>query len=149
MSAFIYFLIIMLTLLALCLALVVLGFEMATFLIIMLTLLALCLALVVLGFRMVKSSRTLGLQPLGYATITIMVGVTLAGLLAFPFGWAVNVTLLAFIVVLLALGLILAKIGPRRVSFRVLGYAAIGIGVALTALLVLAFWDTWVAFTRD
>ena len=119
------------------------------FLIIMLTLLALCLALVVLGFRMVKSSRTLGLQPLGYATITIMVGVTLAGLLAFPFGWAVNVTLLAFIVVLLALGLILAKIGPRRVSFRVLGYAAIGIGVALTALLVLAFWDTWVAFTRD
>ena len=69
------------------------------FLIIMLTLLALSLALVVLGFTMVKSSRTLGLQPLGYATITIMVGVALAGLLAFPFGWAVNVTLLAFIVV--------------------------------------------------
>ena len=70
------------------------------FLIIMLTLLALSLALVVLGFTMVKSSRTLGLQPLGYATITIMVGVALAGLLAFPFGWAVNITLLAFIVAL-------------------------------------------------
>ena len=42
----------------------------------------------------------------------------------------IMLTLLAFIVVLLALGLILAKIGPRRVSFRVLGYAAIGIGVA-------------------
>ena len=40
----------------------------------------------------------------------------------------IMLTLLAFIVVLLALGLILAKIGPRRVSFRVLGYAAIGIG---------------------
>ena len=149
MSALFYSLIIMLTLLALNLALVVLGFEMATFLIIMLTLLALCLALVVLGFRMVKSSRTLGLQPLGYATITVMVGVTLAGLLAFPFGWAVNVTLLAFIVVLLALGLILAKIGPRRVSFRRLGYGVIGIRVALTALLVFAFRDSWVAFTRD
>ncbi len=118
-------------------------------LIIMLTLLAFSLALVVRGFTMVKSRRTLGLQPLGYATITIMVGVALAGLLAFSFGWAVNVTLLAFIVLLLALGLILAKIGPRRVSFRVLGYAAIGIGVALTALLVLAFRDAWVTFTRD
>ena len=117
------------------------------FLIIMLTLLALSLALLVRGFTMVKSRRTLGLQPLGYATI--MVGVALAGLLAFSFGWAVNVTLLAFIVLLLALGLILAKIGPRRVSFRVLGYAAIGIGVALTALLVLTFRDAWVTFTRD
>ena len=98
---------------------------------------------------MTKSNRTLGLQPLGYATLTIMIGVALAGLLAFSFGWSVNITLLAFIVVLLALGLILAKVRRRRVSFRVLGYAVIGIGVALTALLVFASWDSWVTFARD
>ena len=42
----------------------------------------------------------------------------------------IMLTLLAFIVLLLALGLILAKIGPRRVSFRRLGYGVIGIGAA-------------------
>ena len=68
---------------------------------------------------------------------------------AFIYFLIIMLTLLALCLALLALGFTMVKSRRRRVSFRVLGYAVIGIRVALTALLVFAFRDSWVAFTRD
>ena len=90
------------------------------------------------GVISARSRRTLGVRTLGHA-VTV-VAVALAGLLLGSFGWLFNIIVLVLVSALLVLGVVLAQ-SRRTLGFRLLGYAAILMGITLTVMLILILWE--------
>lgn len=94
-------------------------------------------SLLVLGVISARSRRRLRVRTFGYA-VTV-VAAALAGLLLGSFGWLFNLIVLVLVSALLVLGVVLAQC-RGTLGFRLLGYAAILMGIALTAMLTFNLW---------